>query len=228
MRIHRTKIGCLSRQRRKSQSGINKSIEGNQSHENYHSTQDYFVCQSNAPSMKGNAINWPKANDNRWKVLDEEMSFIPRKSLRGYIRVNLHSFTKTIHAVMYIYIHIYTYIYIYIYIYIYTYIYTYTYIHIYIYIYMYINTHTHIHTYIYIHIYTYTHIHTYIYIYIHIYIYIYIYIHIYTYIYIRTYIPVYIYIHIYIHIYIYIYICTVTWCPTKKIEIKLLLSSCLN
>ena len=38
MRIHRTKMGFLSQQRRKSQSGINKSIEENQSLENYHST----------------------------------------------------------------------------------------------------------------------------------------------------------------------------------------------
>ena len=101
MRIHRTKMGCPNRQRRKSQSEINKSIEGNQSQGNYHSTQDHFVCQSNAPSMKGNAIriNWPKANDDRWKVLDEVLSFILRNSLRGSIGVKLHSFTKTIPAV---------------------------------------------------------------------------------------------------------------------------------
>ena len=54
MRIHHTKMGCVIRQRRKSQSEINKSIEGNQSQENYHSTQDHFVCQPNAPSVKGN------------------------------------------------------------------------------------------------------------------------------------------------------------------------------
>ena len=36
-------MGCLSRQQCKSQSEINKSIEGNQSQENYHSTQDHFV-----------------------------------------------------------------------------------------------------------------------------------------------------------------------------------------
>ena len=34
MRIHRTKMGCPSRQRHKSQSEINKSIERNQSQEN--------------------------------------------------------------------------------------------------------------------------------------------------------------------------------------------------
>ena len=101
MRIHHTKMGCLSRQRRQSQSEINKSIEGNQSQENYHSTQDHFVCQPNAPSVKGNAfhINWPNVNDDRWKVLDKEMSFILRNTLRGSIGVKLHSFTKTIHAV---------------------------------------------------------------------------------------------------------------------------------
>ena len=101
MRIHRTKMGCLSRRRRKSQPEMNKSIEGNQSQENYHSTQDHFVCQPNAPYVKGNAIriNWPKANDDRWKVLDEEVSFILRNNLRGSIGVKLHSFTKTIHAV---------------------------------------------------------------------------------------------------------------------------------
>ena len=87
-------MGCLSRQR-------NKSIEGNQSQENYHSTQDHFVCQPNAPSVKGNAIllNWPKANDDRWKVLNEELSFILRNSLKGSIGEKLHSFIKTIHAV---------------------------------------------------------------------------------------------------------------------------------
>ena len=101
MRIHRTKMGCLSQQRCKSQSEINKSIDGNQSQENYHSTQDHFVCQPNAPSVKGNAIpiNWPKANYDGWKVLDEEVSFILWSSLRGSIRVKLHSFTTTIHAV---------------------------------------------------------------------------------------------------------------------------------
>ena len=45
-------MGYLSRQRRKSQSEIKKSIEGNQSQENYHSTQDHCVCQPNAPSVK--------------------------------------------------------------------------------------------------------------------------------------------------------------------------------
>ena len=101
MRIHRTKMGCPSRQRRKSQSEINKSIEGNQSQENYHSTQDYFVSQPNASRVKGNAIriNWPKANDDRWKVLGEKVSFILRNSLRGSFGMKLHSFTKTIHAV---------------------------------------------------------------------------------------------------------------------------------
>ena len=51
--------------------------------------------------MKGNAIhiNWPKANDDRWKVLDEVLSFILRNSLKGSIGVKLHSFTKTIHTV---------------------------------------------------------------------------------------------------------------------------------
>ena len=71
-----------------------KSIEENQS-------QDYFVCQPNVPSVKGNAIriNWTKAYENRWKVLDEEVSFSIRNSLRESIRMKLHSFTKTIHAV---------------------------------------------------------------------------------------------------------------------------------
>ena len=101
MRIHRTKMGCLSRQRCKSQSEINKSIEGNQSQENYYSTQAHFVCQPNAPSVKGNAIriNWPKANDDRWKVFDEEVFFIFRNSLRGSVRVKLHSFTEIINVV---------------------------------------------------------------------------------------------------------------------------------
>ena len=79
----------------------NKSTEGDQSQENYHSTRDHFVCQPNAPSVKGNAIriNWPKTNDDRWKVLDEEFSFILRNSLRGSIGVKLHSFARIIHAV---------------------------------------------------------------------------------------------------------------------------------
>ena len=38
-------------------------------------------------------------NDDRWKVLAEEVSFILRNSLRGSIGVKLYSFTKTIHAV---------------------------------------------------------------------------------------------------------------------------------
>ena len=94
-------MGCLSRQRRKSQSEINILIEGIQSQENDHSTLDHFVYQPNAPSVKGNVIriNWPKANDDRWKVLDEGVSFILRNRLRGSIGVKLHSFTKTIHAV---------------------------------------------------------------------------------------------------------------------------------
>ena len=89
-------MGCLSRQLE-----INKSIEGNQNQVKYHSTQDYFVCQPNAPNVKGNAIriNWPKADDDRWKVLDEEVSVILRNSFRGSIGVELHSFAKTIHAV---------------------------------------------------------------------------------------------------------------------------------
>ena len=61
MWIYRTKMGCLSRQRCKSQSEINKSMEGIQSQENYHNTQGHFVCRPNTPSVKRNAIrvNWP-------------------------------------------------------------------------------------------------------------------------------------------------------------------------
>ena len=36
---------------------------------------------------------------DRWKVLDKEFFFILRNSLKGSIRMKLHSFTKIIHAV---------------------------------------------------------------------------------------------------------------------------------
>ena len=62
---------------RKSQSEINKSMEGNQNHSG-------SLCQINTPNVKENAIriNWPKANDDRWKALDEELSFILQNSLK--------------------------------------------------------------------------------------------------------------------------------------------------
>ena len=84
MRIHRTKMGFLSWQLRKSQPEISKSSEGNHSQENYHSTTVPFGCQ---PNVKKNAIriNWPKANNTKWKILDEELSFILRTSLNGPI-----------------------------------------------------------------------------------------------------------------------------------------------
>ena len=44
-------------------------------------------------------MNWPQANDTRWKALDEELSFILRNTLKGSIGGKLHSFTKIIHAV---------------------------------------------------------------------------------------------------------------------------------
>ena len=51
--------------------------------------------------MKKNAIriNWLKANNTKWKTLDEELSFILRTSLNGPIGVKLHSFTNIVHAV---------------------------------------------------------------------------------------------------------------------------------
>ena len=100
MHIHCTKMGCLSRQAHKSQSEISKSIEGNHSQENYHSTTVPFGCQPNIPNVKKNAIhiNCPRANDAKWKTLDEELSFILRTSLKGSIDVKLHSFTNIVHA----------------------------------------------------------------------------------------------------------------------------------
>jgi len=94
-------MGCLDRQKRKSQPEINKSIEGNQCQEDYHRTQVPFVCQPNAPNVKENAtrINWPRSNDNKWKALDEELSFILQNNLKGTIGVKLHSFTKIAHSV---------------------------------------------------------------------------------------------------------------------------------
>ena len=101
MQIHHTKMGCLSWQWHKTQSEINKSMERNQCQENYHSTQGHFVCQPITPSVKESAIhiNWLQANDVRWKALDEVLSFILRKSLKGSFGVKLNSFTKIIHAV---------------------------------------------------------------------------------------------------------------------------------
>ena len=54
MRIHRTKIDCLSRQQRKSQPEINKSIEAKHSQENYLNTTVTFVFQPNIPNVKRN------------------------------------------------------------------------------------------------------------------------------------------------------------------------------
>ena len=101
MCIHHTKIGCLSRQPHKSQPEISKSIEGNHGQENYHSTTVPFGCQPNITNVKKNAIciNWPRANDTRWKTLDEELSSILRTSLKGSIGVKLHSFTNIVNAV---------------------------------------------------------------------------------------------------------------------------------
>ena len=78
MRIHCTKMGCLSRQPRKSQPEVSKLSEGNHSQENYHSTAVPFGCQPNTPYVKKNAIriNWSRANNTKWKILDEELSFI--------------------------------------------------------------------------------------------------------------------------------------------------------
>ena len=50
-------MGCPSRQRLKSQSDINKSMEGNQSQENFHSNQGHFVCQPTAPSVRESPIH---------------------------------------------------------------------------------------------------------------------------------------------------------------------------
>ena len=101
MRIHRTKMGCLSSQPRKSQIEISKSSEGNHSQENYHSTTVHFGCQPNTPNVKKNAIciNWLKANNTKWKTLDEELSFILQTSLNEPIGLKLHSFTNIVHAV---------------------------------------------------------------------------------------------------------------------------------
>ena len=91
-------MGCLSRQPRKSQPEISKSSEGNHSQENYHSTKVPFGCQPKTPNVKIR-INWPKANNTKWKILDKELSFILRTSLNGPIGVKLHSFTNIVHAV---------------------------------------------------------------------------------------------------------------------------------
>ena len=101
MRIHRTKMGCLSRQPRKSQPEISKSNEGNHSQENYHSTTVPFGGQTNTPNAKKNAIriNWPRPNDAKWKTLDEELSFILQTNLKGSIDVKLQSFINIVHAV---------------------------------------------------------------------------------------------------------------------------------
>ena len=94
-------MGCLSRPPCKSQPEISKPSEGNHSQENYHSTTVPFGCQPNTPNVKKNAIriNWPNANNTKWKTLDEELSFILRTSLNGPIGVKLHSFTNIVHAV---------------------------------------------------------------------------------------------------------------------------------
>ena len=101
MCIQHTKVDCLSRQPRKSQPEISKLSERNDSQENYHSNMILFGCQPNTPIVKKNAIrvNWPRANDAKWKTLDEELSFILQTSLKGSIRVKLHSFTNIVHVV---------------------------------------------------------------------------------------------------------------------------------
>ena len=60
-----------------------------------------YICQPNTPNVKKNAIriNWPKANNAKWKTLDEVLSFILRTSLNGPIGVKWHSFTNIVHAV---------------------------------------------------------------------------------------------------------------------------------
>ena len=75
--------------------------EGNHNQENYHSTTVPFGWQPNTPKVKKNAIciNWPRANDAKWKTLDEELSFILRTNRKGSIGVELHSFTNIVHAV---------------------------------------------------------------------------------------------------------------------------------
>ena len=101
MRIHRTKMGCLSRQPRKSQPEISKLVEENHSQENYHSTTVPFGCQPNIPNGEKNAIriNWPRDNEAKWKTRYEELSFILRTLLKGSIGVKLHSFKNIVDAV---------------------------------------------------------------------------------------------------------------------------------
>ena len=91
-------MGCLSRQRRKSLSEINKSTGVIQSQENYHSTQDHLVCQPKAPKENATGISWPKANDDRWYALDEELSFILQNTLKGSIDTKLEAFTRIAHS----------------------------------------------------------------------------------------------------------------------------------
>ena len=65
MWMYRTKIECLSRQWRKSQSEMNKSLEGNQCQENYYNTQSPFACQSNVINVKKyNSISKPLLFDD--------------------------------------------------------------------------------------------------------------------------------------------------------------------
>ena len=101
MRIHRTKMGCLCRQPRKSQTEISKSIEGNHFQENYHSTTFPFGYQPNILYVRKCAIriNWQRTNDAKWKTPDEELSFILRTNLKGSVGMKLHSFTNIVHAV---------------------------------------------------------------------------------------------------------------------------------
>ena len=93
-------MGCLNRQPRKSQPEISKLSEGNHSQENYHSTTFPFGCQPNTPNVKKMAIriNWSRADNAKWKTLDEELSFILRTNLKGSIGMKLHSFTNIVHA----------------------------------------------------------------------------------------------------------------------------------
>ena len=44
-------------------------------------------------------IRWLKANDCKWKALNDELSFIVQKSLRRSIRRKLHSFTEIFNTV---------------------------------------------------------------------------------------------------------------------------------
>ena len=87
-------------------------MEGNKSQENYHITQGHYVCQSNTPNVKENAIriNWPKANDDYRlffksksdRQMDEEMHPpFPKKGdlglAKNYRRITLTSIAAKIY-----------------------------------------------------------------------------------------------------------------------------------